>query len=78
MTITKETAIELAKEAGIQTYLKPHQCPRCFGLFAVGDRYWNDEGTVYHWICWVNKSKEKTDDVAGIVNRAITENKELK
>jgi len=48
-----------------QTYLKdfkPHQCPRCFGLFAVGDRYWNDEGTVYHWICWVNKLKEKTDE----------------
>lgn len=38
---------------------KPHQCPRCFGLFKVGDRFWNDSGTVYHWICWVNKSKEK-------------------
>lgn len=39
---------------------KPHQCPKCFGLFKVGDRFWNDSGTVYHWICWVNKSKEKT------------------
>lgn len=38
---------------------KPHQCPRCFGLFKVGDRFFNDEGTVYHWMCWVNKSKEK-------------------
>ena len=37
---------------------KPHQCPRCFGLFKVGDRFWNDSGTVYHWLCWVNKSKE--------------------
>jgi hypothetical protein len=40
---------------------KPHQCPQCFGLFEVGDRFWNDSGTVYHWVCWVNKSKEKTD-----------------
>jgi hypothetical protein len=38
---------------------KPHQCPRCFGLFNVGDRFWNDSGTVYHWLCWVNKPKEK-------------------
>ena len=37
----------------------PHQCPRCFGLFKVGDRFWNDSGTVYHWSCWVNKRKEK-------------------
>jgi len=37
---------------------KPHQCPRCFGLFKVGDRFWNDSGTVYHWTCWVNKTKE--------------------
>ena len=36
---------------------KPHQCPRCFGLFKVGDRFWNDSGTVYHWVCWVNKTK---------------------
>lgn len=36
-----------------------HQCPRCFGLFKVGDRFWNDSGTVYHWSCWVNKRKEK-------------------
>ncbi len=36
-----------------------HQCPRCFGLFKVGDRFWNDSGTVYHWSCWVNKGKEK-------------------
>jgi len=41
------------------TWFKPHQCPRCFGLFKVGDRFWNDSGTVYHWVCWVNKSKEK-------------------
>lgn len=39
---------------------KPHQCPRCFGLFKVGDRFWNDSGTIYHWICWVNKSKENS------------------
>ena len=39
---------------------KPHQCPRCFGLFKVGDRFWNDSGNVYHWVCWVNKTKEKT------------------
>lgn len=38
---------------------KPHQCPRCFGLFKVGDRFWNDNGTVYHWVCWINKQKEK-------------------
>jgi len=38
---------------------KPHQCPRCFGLFKVGDRFWNDSGTVYHWLCWVNRSKER-------------------
>jgi len=38
---------------------KPHQCPRCFGLFEVGDRFWNDSGIVYHLMCWVNKSKEK-------------------
>ena len=38
---------------------KPHQCPRCFGLFNVGDRFFNDSGTVYHWVCWVNKSEEK-------------------
>jgi hypothetical protein len=38
---------------------KPHQCPRCFGLFKVGDRFFNDNGTVYHWTCWVNKSKDK-------------------
>ena len=40
---------------------KPHQCPRCFGLFKVGDRFWNDSGTVYHWLCWVNKSKENNN-----------------
>ena len=38
---------------------KPHQCPRCFGLFEVGDKFWNDGGTVYHWWCWVKKQKEK-------------------
>jgi len=38
---------------------KPHQCPKCFGLFKVGDRFWNDNGTVYHWMCWVNKQKER-------------------
>jgi len=38
---------------------KPHQCPRCFGFFKEGDRFFNDEGTVYHWMCWVQKSKEK-------------------
>jgi len=39
---------------------KPHQCPRCMGLFKVGDRFWNDSGTVYHWGCWVNKSEHDT------------------
>ena len=39
--------------------LKPHQCPRCFGLFKVGDRFWNDSGTVYHWFCWVDKLRGK-------------------
>ena len=38
---------------------KPHQCPRCFGLFEVGDRFWNDGGTVYHLMCWINKTKEQ-------------------
>ena len=42
--------------------LKPHQCPRCFGLFKVGDRFWNDSGTVYHWWCWVKKQKEMKHD----------------
>ena len=41
--------------------LKPHQCPRCFGLFKVGDRFWNDGGTVYHFMCWINKTKEKNN-----------------
>jgi hypothetical protein len=45
---------------------KPHQCPRCFGLFKVGDKFWNDSGTVYHWICWVNKSKEKNESTKSI------------
>ena len=39
---------------------KPHQCPRCFGLFKVGDRFWNDGGTVYHLMCWINKTKEQS------------------
>ena len=39
---------------------KPHQCPRCFGLFEVGDRFWNDGGTVYHLMCWINKTKEQS------------------
>ena len=38
---------------------KPHQCPRCFGLFDVGNRVWNDGGTVYHLMCWFNKTKEQ-------------------
>ena len=42
--------------------LKPHQCPRCFGLFKVGDRFWNDSGTVYHWVCWVNNLKWQSDN----------------
>jgi hypothetical protein len=53
---------------------KPHQCPRCFGLFKVGDRFWNDSGNVYHWVCWVNKSKEKTDDRA--INDAVEAERE--
>ena len=40
---------------------KPRQCPRCFGLFKVGDRFFNDNGTVYHWTCWLNKFKEKNN-----------------
>ena len=38
---------------------KPHQCPRCFGLFEVGDRFWNDGGTVYHLMCWINKTNQQ-------------------
>jgi len=41
---------------------KPHQCPRCYGLFKVGDRFWNDSGTVYHWMCWINKLKDNKND----------------
>lgn len=37
---------------------KPHQCPRCFGLFKIGDKFWNDSGTIYHLMCWINKTKE--------------------
>jgi len=44
---------------------KPHQCPRCFGLFKVGDRFWNDGSNVYHWWCWVDKSKAAMTPNAG-------------
>ena len=55
----QQTAVVNGRRAG---GVEPsHQCPRCFGLFKVGDRFWNDSGTVYHWICWVNKSKEKNN-----------------
>jgi predicted nucleic acid-binding Zn-ribbon protein len=40
---------------------KPHQCPRCLDLFKVGDRFFNDGGTVYHWTCWLNKFKKKNN-----------------
>ena len=65
--MTQDEIIEMAIQGHASTRdairwamnLKPHQCPRCFGLFKVGERFWNDSGTVYHLICWVNKSKEK-------------------
>jgi len=46
--------------------LKPHQCPRCFGLFKIGDRFWNDGSNVYHWWCWVDKSKDAMTPNAGV------------
>jgi Zn-finger nucleic acid-binding protein len=43
---------------------KPHQCPRCFGLFDVRKKVWNDRGTIYHLTCWFNKTKED-DELRG-------------
>ena len=48
-----------ARGTRMDDLFKPHQCPRCFGLFDVGNKVWNDGGTVYHLMCWINKTKEK-------------------
>ena len=48
-----------SKGTRMNDLFKPRQCPRCFGLFNVESMVWDDGGTIYHLMCWFDKTKEQ-------------------